>query len=140
MAGVSACAAAATPPGPRQRDLSAPGARARRNVEETEALVTGVEACGNGKWADIKKLGFRAIHGRSAVDLKDKWRNLLRVALMPSTALKCGAGRLRGHSPALGMHGVGAAARGAAHCCSECSAVPRETRSWLHAPALPAWC
>ncbi len=58
-------------------------------MEETEALVAGVEACGNGKWADIKKLGFHAIDGRSAVDLKDKWRNLLRVALMPSTALKC---------------------------------------------------
>ena len=61
----------------------------RRNVEETEALVAGVEVCGNGKWADIKKLGYHAIDGRSAVDLKDKWRNLLRVALMPSTALKC---------------------------------------------------
>jgi hypothetical protein len=97
MAGARACVAAVTPPGPRPRDLSA-SARTRRNVEETEALVTGVEACGNGKWADIKKLGFRAIHGRSAVDLKDKWRNLLRVALMPSTALKCGAGRLRGQS------------------------------------------
>lgn len=63
-------------------------------MEETEALVAGVEACGNGKWADIKKLGFRAIDGRSAVDLKDKWRNLLRVALMPSTALKCAAAAL----------------------------------------------
>lgn len=45
-------------------------------MEETEALVSGVETCGGGKWADIKKLGLRAIERRSAVDLKDKWRNL----------------------------------------------------------------
>ena len=47
-----------------------------RSVEETEALVSGVESCGGGKWADIKKLGLQAIEKRSAVDLKDKWRNL----------------------------------------------------------------
>ena len=38
--------------------------------------MSGVESCGGGKWADIKKLGLRAIEKRSAVDLKDKWRNL----------------------------------------------------------------
>ena len=46
--------------------------------------MVGVERCGGGKWADIKKLGFAAIAGRSAVDLKDKWRNLMRVALLPA--------------------------------------------------------
>ena len=55
----------------------------RRTVEETEALVVGVERCGGGKWADIKKLGFTVIAQRSPVDLKDKWRNLMRVALLP---------------------------------------------------------
>ena len=55
----------------------------RRTVEETEALVVGVERCGGGKWADIKKLGFSVIAQRSPVDLKDKWRNLMRVALLP---------------------------------------------------------
>ncbi|BDA41927.1 probable telomere repeat-binding protein 6 at C-terminar half [Coccomyxa sp. Obi] len=58
------------------------------SVEETEALVVGVERCGGGKWADIKKLGFPVIAQRSAVDLKDKWRNLMRVALLPGTAAK----------------------------------------------------
>lgn len=45
--------------------------------------MKGVEICGGGKWADIKRLGFREIASRSPVDLKDKWRNLLRVALLP---------------------------------------------------------
>jgi len=65
------------------------GRVACRSVEETEALVIGVERCGGGKWADIKKLGFPVIAQRSAVDLKDKWRNLMRVALLPGTAAKC---------------------------------------------------
>jgi len=45
--------------------------------------VEGVARCGGGKWADIKKLGFAAIEHRTAVDLKDKWRNLLRIAMLP---------------------------------------------------------
>ncbi|KAK3270828.1 mitogen-activated protein kinase tyrosine protein phosphatase sdp1 [Cymbomonas tetramitiformis] len=53
-------------------------------LEEAEALVEGVARCGGGKWADIKKLGFPAIQNRSAVDLKDKWRNLLRIAMLPN--------------------------------------------------------
>lgn len=53
-------------------------------IEETEALVAGVEACGGGKWADIKKLNLPAIESRSAVDLKDKWRNLTRLVTLPS--------------------------------------------------------
>ncbi|CAG9465453.1 unnamed protein product [Pedinophyceae sp. YPF-701] len=52
--------------------------------EETQALVEGVAICGGGKWADIKKLNLRAIERRSAVDLKDKWRNLTRIALGPN--------------------------------------------------------
>ena len=53
-------------------------------LEEAEALVEGVARCGGGRWADIKKLGFAAIEHRTAVDLKDKWRNLLRIALLPA--------------------------------------------------------
>jgi len=56
--------------------------------EETHALIEGVGICGGGRWADIKKLGLKAIERRSAVDLKDKWRNLLRVALLPQQALR----------------------------------------------------
>lgn len=60
-----------------------------RSIEETQALVLGVEQCGGGKWADIKKLGYDVISARSAVDLKDKWRNLMRVAMLPHTATRC---------------------------------------------------
>jgi len=57
-------------------------------AEETRALIEGVGICGGGKWADIKKLGIKAIERRSAVDLKDKWRNLLRVAFLPQQTLR----------------------------------------------------
>jgi hypothetical protein len=57
-------------------------------LEEAEALVEGVARCGGGRWADIKKLGFPAIAHRTAVDLKDKWRNLLRIASLPSPGPK----------------------------------------------------
>ena len=46
--------------------------------------MAGVEAYGGGKWADIKKLHLPAIGARSAVDLKDKWRNLTRLVTLPS--------------------------------------------------------
>lgn len=63
-----------------------------RSVEETEALIEGVHLVGVGKWAEIKKLPLAAVSGvlltRSAVDLKDKWRNLTRVARLPKSALK----------------------------------------------------
>ena len=54
-------------------------------LEEAEALVEGVARCGGGRWADIKKLNYPAIAHRTAVDLKDKWRNLLRIATLPGT-------------------------------------------------------
>ncbi len=65
-------------------------------LEESEALVEGVARCGGGRWADIKKLGFSAIEHRTAVDLKDKWRNLLRIALLPSSTGGGGGGLLLG--------------------------------------------
>ena len=74
---------------------AAGGQTVRRNkqhnpwaLEEAEALVEGVARCGGGRWADIKKLGFPAIAHRTAVDLKDKWRNLLRIASLPSPGPK----------------------------------------------------
>jgi len=46
--------------------------------------VEGVDRCGGaGRWQDIKRLGLAPLQGRSAVDLKDKWRNLLRIAELP---------------------------------------------------------
>jgi len=70
-------------------DVGADSARRRKHhnpwtLEEAEALIEGVATCGGGKWADIKKLGHEAIAMRSAVDLKDKWRNLLRIARLPA--------------------------------------------------------
>lgn len=62
------------------------------SLEETMALVEGVRLAGLGKWAEIKRLAVpgvaNVLDGRSAVDLKDKWRNLTRVARLPKTALK----------------------------------------------------
>ena len=58
------------------------------SLEETRALVEGVARCGNGKWAVIKKLSFEAIEKRSPVDLKDKWRNLTRIARLPPGQVK----------------------------------------------------
>ena len=36
-------------------------------MEETWALVRGVEDCGGGKWADIKRRNIEAIKKRTAV-------------------------------------------------------------------------
>ena len=58
------------------------------SLPEVEALVRGVAHYGRGQWADIKALRLDGVSetliNRSAVDLKDKWRNLLRVAVLPA--------------------------------------------------------
>ena len=60
------------------------GLGACRTPQETEALLEGVEACGQGSWAAIKRLGKPGLAKRSSVDLKDKWRNLRRAASISS--------------------------------------------------------
>lgn len=53
--------------------------RARRwsSVEE-EALKDGVEQFGSGNWKDILSHNADVFIGRTPVDLKDKWRNMMR--------------------------------------------------------------
>jgi len=62
------------------------------SLKETSSLIEGVRVAGLGKWAEIKRLGIsniaETLSKRSPVDLKDKWRNLSRVARLPKAALK----------------------------------------------------
>ena len=66
---------------------------------EVEALVEGVAHYGRGQWADIKSLNANgvaaALASRSAVDLKDKWRNLLRIAMLPHQPAKSAGDKKR---------------------------------------------
>ncbi|KAI3523397.1 hypothetical protein L1887_01486 [Cichorium endivia] len=50
------------------------------SIPEVLKLVEGVSQLGVGKWTEIKRLFFSSCHHRSSVDLKDKWRNLLRAS------------------------------------------------------------
>ena len=69
-----------------------------RMPQETEALLEGVEACGQGSWAAIKRLGNPGLAKRSSVDLKDKWRNLRRAASVSSHHRWVGQGWVAGRA------------------------------------------
>ncbi|XP_028763210.1 uncharacterized protein LOC114721543 isoform X2 [Neltuma alba] len=47
---------------------------------EVMKLVEGVSRCGAGRWSEIKRLSFASYSYRTSVDLKDKWRNLLKAS------------------------------------------------------------
>ncbi|KAL4560511.1 hypothetical protein LXL04_032663 [Taraxacum kok-saghyz] len=49
-------------------------------VSEVKKLIDGVAHFGVGKWTHIKKLLFSSSVHRTPVDLKDKWRNLLKAS------------------------------------------------------------
>ncbi|RDX98784.1 Telomere repeat-binding protein 6, partial [Mucuna pruriens] len=57
-------------------------------IVEVNKLVEGVSRCGAGRWSEIKRLSFPSYSYRTSVDLKDKWRNLLKAsfALTPAPA------------------------------------------------------
>eukprot|EP00249_Psilotum_nudum_P020369 c27672_g1_i3 orf=374-2293(+) len=70
-------------------------------IREVMKLVEGVAHCGVGKWAEIKKLAFYNSVYRTSVDLKDKWRNLLRASDAYLQASKQGEQRRKHTSPAI---------------------------------------
>ena len=57
------------------------GRNTRWSAEETELLIDSVIVRGTGSWADILATHRATFHPtRSSVDLKDKWRNLVKVS------------------------------------------------------------
>ncbi|XP_078157610.1 uncharacterized protein LOC144553356 isoform X5 [Carex rostrata] len=50
---------------------------------EVLKLVEGVARYGAGRWSEIRRLSFTSYSYRTSVDLKDKWRNLLRASMAP---------------------------------------------------------
>ncbi|KAK9158473.1 hypothetical protein Scep_005047 [Stephania cephalantha] len=65
---------------------SGKGGRSRRKhhrlwtLSEVVKLIDGVSQYGVGRWTEIKRLLFSSSAYRTSVDLKDKWRNLLRAS------------------------------------------------------------
>lgn len=77
--GGAATVAGGAPKGARRSKHHSPW-----TLTESRALVEGVEECGGCRWTVIKKLGVASLERRTAMDLKDKWRNLLQLASLPS--------------------------------------------------------
>ncbi|XP_058010489.1 telomere repeat-binding protein 1-like isoform X2 [Hevea brasiliensis] len=50
-------------------------------LSEVMKLVQGVSRYGARRWSEIKRLAFASYSYRTSVDLKDKWRNLLKASL-----------------------------------------------------------
>ncbi|XP_031119110.1 uncharacterized protein LOC116022518 isoform X2 [Ipomoea triloba] len=63
-------------------------------VSEVRELIDGVSQCGVGRWSQIKRLFFSSSDHRTPVDLKDKWRNLLKAThLQNQSSKKAGKGK-----------------------------------------------
>ncbi|CDP21217.1 unnamed protein product [Coffea canephora] len=58
------------------------------SLTEVVKLVEGVARYGAGRWSEIKRLAFASYSYRTSVDLKDKWRNLLRASFSQLPAEK----------------------------------------------------
>lgn len=57
-------------------------------ITEVVKLVEGVARFGAGRWSEIKRLAFATCPYRTSVDLKDKWRNLLKASFVQLPAEK----------------------------------------------------
>nr|XP_043627101.1 uncharacterized protein LOC122598573 [Erigeron canadensis] len=57
-------------------------------LNEVVKLVDGVSRYGAGRWSEIKKISFATCSHRTSVDLKDKWRNLLKASFVQLPAEK----------------------------------------------------
>ncbi|XWS18827.1 hypothetical protein CRYUN_Cryun32bG0078500 [Craigia yunnanensis] len=57
-------------------------------LSEVMKLVEGVSKYGAGRWSEIKRLAFASYSYRTSVDLKDKWRNLLKASFGQTPADK----------------------------------------------------
>ncbi|KAF8047484.1 hypothetical protein N665_3001s0002 [Sinapis alba] len=66
------------------------------SLSEVKKLVEGVSRYGVGKWSVIKRLSFSSYSHRTPVDLKDKWRNLLRASFTRTPVNKMGSLRKHG--------------------------------------------
>ncbi|CAH2066957.1 unnamed protein product [Thlaspi arvense] len=65
-------------------------------LSEVTKLVEGVSKYGAGKWSEIKKLSFSSHSYRTSVDLKDKWRNLLKASFAQSPSNSMGSFKKHG--------------------------------------------
>ncbi|KDP29137.1 hypothetical protein JCGZ_16526 [Jatropha curcas] len=57
-------------------------------LSEVTKLIDGIAQYGTGRWTDIKKLLFSSSAYRTPIDLRDKWRNLLRASSAQKQKLK----------------------------------------------------
>ncbi|XP_055825678.1 uncharacterized protein LOC129894159 isoform X2 [Solanum dulcamara] len=57
-------------------------------INEVVKLVEGVARYGAGRWSEIKRVAFASCPYRTSVDLKDKWRNLLKASFVQLPAEK----------------------------------------------------
>ncbi|KAH0877748.1 hypothetical protein HID58_065142, partial [Brassica napus] len=66
------------------------------SLSEVKNLVEGVSKYGVGKWSVIKRLSYSSFPHRTPVDLKDKWRNLLKACFARAPLNKMGSLRKYG--------------------------------------------
>ncbi|MED6207120.1 hypothetical protein PIB30_032951 [Stylosanthes scabra] len=55
---------------------------------EVIKLVDGISEYGVGRWTDIKRFSFSSSSYRTPIDLRDKWRNLLRASSIQTNTIE----------------------------------------------------